>query len=127
MSAPTPHQLDTLFRVLADNRRRYVLYCFEETDQTVVSLTDLAEQLVTWERQWDDTTDRSESKHRKRIRIALHHDHLPRLADANLIEYDARSEMVRQWNTDALDRCVEANADELTRLFDVFNLSEASP
>ena len=35
--------------------------------------------------------------------------------------------MVRQWNTDAIDRCVEANADELNRLFDVFNLSEASP
>lgn len=127
MTMATSQKLDVMLRTLADNRRRYVLYYLEDVDKTAVELTEVTEQLVRWEREWDGTTDLSQSKHREHMQVDLHHHHLPRLAEANLVEYDPRSEMLRQWESGTIQQCVEANAKELNRLFDVFNLPEAAP
>lgn len=124
MSDANSVRLDEVFRVLADRRRRYVLYYFEETDETVASLTELTDQLLTWENEWRDTDTVPDSQHRKKLRIELHHNHLPRLADTKLIEYDARSETVRQAEKGSFTRCASANDAELQRLFAVFNLPE---
>lgn len=44
------------------------------------------------------------------------------LADAQFIEYDAQSEMVRQRDTAAIEQYVETHANELNRLCEIFQL-----
>lgn len=74
--------------VLADERRRYVLSYFRNTDDDVAELAEL----VGWVQAHE--TER-EGGRRETVRIELHHNHLPKLADSSVIEYDARSGTVR--------------------------------
>ncbi|WP_456071272.1 winged helix-turn-helix domain-containing protein [Halosimplex aquaticum] len=70
---------------LADGTRREILrYLFEETDG-VASYEELARQL-----QSQDPDEDLEW-----FVARLHHQHLPKLADADLVEYDSRSSTVR--------------------------------
>ncbi|WP_254762898.1 DUF7344 domain-containing protein [Natrinema marinum] len=67
--------------MLADHRRRAVLAYFRNSPDDIASVRDLANEL-----EGDD--------HRE-DRVALRHSVLPRLSDANVIEYDERSETIR--------------------------------
>lgn len=113
--------LDTVFDLLANRRRRYVLYYLAAAeDEQVLKLEDIAGQVEAWEREWDtaetpETTDRQE-----RIRIDLHHNHLPRLAAAGLIDYDGRTETIRNWDTPSVERWAENEEQELPRLRALF-------
>ena len=90
--------IDRLFALLANRRRRYVFYCLDRADaNAVVELDELVDQIVAWERNWDGETSESRSDHREDVRINLHHNHLPRIADTPLIDYDPRTETVRCW------------------------------
>lgn len=83
----TAADLDALFEVLADRERRCILECLEENDDDIAAFSDLIERVADSE----DPTDAE----RERIAVSLHHTHLPKLADADLVEYDTRSETVR--------------------------------
>ena len=82
----------------------------------VVSLDDLAAQMVQWERQWDDHERTPTDTHQGNIRVDLHHNQLPRLADAALIDYDARTQTIRQWDDPSLVQWAQSDIDELPRL-----------
>lgn len=118
--------LDCLFEVLTDQRRRYVLYYLDEADDPVVTVAELADHLCTWEREWDDRTAQSTDTHRENIRIALHHVHLPQMADRGLIEYDARSLTVRSRIENSLLDAVQDEADECPRLEALFTNVEVN-
>ena len=90
--------IDRMFALLSNRRRRYVFYCLNSAN-AVVELDDLVDQIVEWEREWDGETDEAPSRHRENVGITLHHNHLPRLADTPLIDYDARSRTVRCRNS----------------------------
>lgn len=115
--------LDRIFGLLANQRRRYVLYALHEAETTDVTLDDIADQLVAWERQWDDRDDREKAAHRERICIALHQNHLPQLAEAGLIDYDTRSQTVRNWEEPSLKQWAKNNQNELQHLRAVFTTS----
>jgi len=93
--------LDAVYRSLANKRRRYILTFLRESEAEVTRLDDLVDYVVQQE-------THSPSPDRETIRIDLYHVHLPLLADAGVIDFDARSEMV-QYNgheriEDELDR-----------------------
>ncbi|WP_276300309.1 DUF7344 domain-containing protein [Halorussus lipolyticus] len=85
--AATGTELDRLFEVLADGHRRRVLAYLADTDDGVAAFSDLVEHVA------DDSA--GESTDNERLAVSLHHTHLPKLADANVVEYDPRSEVVR--------------------------------
>ena len=76
---------DQVFELLADARRRNAVAALREVDGG----TTLGELAETTAARVDDvgraavTTDR-----RERIAVSLHHCHLPKLADAGVVEYD---------------------------------------
>lgn len=113
-----------LLELLANRRRRYALYYLDEVETTVVTLDELTDQLVEWEHEWDGYED-SMDTHRESVRIALHHNHLPRLADAALIDYDDRTEIVRNWGEPSLIQWAQNDLDELPRLRALFTTSHA--
>lgn len=71
----------------------------------VVELDDLVNSIVEREVEAGVASDTEE--HRRHVAIALHHKHLPKLADVAVIDYDARSKTVRYWGDDRIEACLE--------------------
>lgn len=76
----------TIFDLLSDRRRRYLLH-YLSGQVGAVELSDLAEQIALWEGTLSN--DRYE-----RVCTGLFHSHLPRLEDAGVVRYDATRETV---------------------------------
>jgi DNA-binding transcriptional ArsR family regulator len=89
---------DVAFDVLRNARRRYVLYFLREKSPR--ELGDLAERIAA--RENDTTVEGLSSKQRKSVYTALYQTHLPKLADAGVIEYDRDRGVV--WLADAADQ-----------------------
>lgn len=79
--------LDTVFTLLADSRRRYVCYHFLKTEYA--TLENLSRRIAGWEA---GVAPRAVSEDdREAVAVSLVHKHLPRLADADVVDYDVRS------------------------------------
>lgn len=74
--------LDRLFDVLAAERRRHALRYLTAAERTV-PLSELANHVATAESSSDD----------QQVAIDLHHRHLPKLAEEELISYDAEANL----------------------------------
>ncbi len=87
-----PASIDTLFESLAHPRRRTVLDVLSHQLHPI-HVETLAREVGASEQ---DTTEQQVSGDDvETILVSLHHNHLPRLADADLIEYDADEERVK--------------------------------
>src|SRR6056297_974454 len=76
--------ISSVFHVLAHPLRRNLLHSIQKTEKT--TLEKLARDLVdTDEAQADGCEPREEIIE---IKVALHHHHLPKMADAGAIDYD---------------------------------------
>lgn len=93
--------VDVILETLASRRRRYALYYLQ--DQMTATLQEVALQVTAWENGWSvqaaDFDDR--------IYADFYHRHLPKLADANMIEYDPRQELIRYDCSDLVERVLE--------------------
>lgn len=97
-----PLPLDIVFGLLSTERRRRVLhYLRDETEST--TLGTLAEHIAALE---NDKPERAlTSTERKRVYVALYQCHLPKLDDANVIDFEqSRGTVERGVNADQLDR-----------------------
>ena len=112
--------LDQLFRLLADSHRRYTLYYLDETETDVVTLDEVAEHVAARSEPNTDETEQPEDSTRERTRVELHHNHLPQLAAAGLIDYDARTQTVRNWGEPSLMAWAQSNQHELPHLRSLF-------
>jgi hypothetical protein len=79
--------LELLFDALSAKRRRYALYCLDYY-QTPMALADLATEIARYEYDADSRTAISDGE-TTAVYTTLHHNHLPRLAEANLVTYDS--------------------------------------
>ncbi|WP_208023513.1 DUF7344 domain-containing protein [Halorussus pelagicus] len=83
---------DEVFEVLKSPRRRYALY-YLRREGGETELSDLTEQVAAWE---NETTPAALStEQRKRVYISLYQTHLPKLDEANIVEYDRDEGVVR--------------------------------
>lgn len=83
---------DAAFDILSNARRRFVLYYLRETGEPV-ELGELAGELAAWE---NETTPAELTKQqRKRVYVSLYQTHIQKLADADVVEYDQDTGMVR--------------------------------
>ena len=77
---------DEIFAMLSNRRRRWVLHFLKQCDEQRIDLRTLVDTVSSWE--YDTPPDELPWKKRKRIYTALRQSHLPKLADAGVIEYD---------------------------------------
>jgi len=84
-SGPKRLSKETIFSMLSNQRRRYVLYYLNRNPGSV-SLRDLAERIAAWENDVD--VDDLDYKQRKRVYTSLHQTHLPKLDEAGIVDYD---------------------------------------
>lgn len=78
-------ELDEVFHILQNERRRQVLMHLKDVEGTV-NMRDIAEQIAAWEN--DTTVENLYSDQRQRVYIALYQSHLPKLDDLGVIEYN---------------------------------------
>lgn len=86
---PVPVSLDTLFTLLENPHRRYILAYLREYTHPV-SLDELATQLSKWE--YDVPSSSVADEQRKHFRVVLYHRHAPKMEDAGLLDFDPESE-----------------------------------
>jgi hypothetical protein len=90
---------DQVFHLLQNQRRRWVLKYLEGREGQV-RMRDIAEQVAAWEH---DTTVRAlTSKERQRVYIPLYQNHLPKLDEEGIIEYNQSRGIVER--TDLADQ-----------------------
>jgi DNA-binding transcriptional ArsR family regulator len=87
MNAVTSSQLtaDEVFGILSSDRRRMVLSYLREHGPSG-TMDELAEQIAAWEN--DVAIDELTSQQRKRVYVSLYQTHLPKLAEAEIVDYD---------------------------------------
>ncbi|MDZ7745640.1 MAG: hypothetical protein U5K28_03615 [Halobacteriales archaeon] len=76
---------DSVFFVLSNPRRRYVLHYLKSCDEPI-STGDLAARVAAWE--YDVPYEQVTNQQRKRVYTSLHQTHLPKMASIGLLEYD---------------------------------------
>lgn len=134
---------DTVFDVLSNPRRRYVLYYLRESGPSI-ELTDLAEEIAAWEN--DTVPENLTEKERKRVYVSLYQTHVPKLEEVGFVEYDSdtgvvsltdRAHVVDEYLTDdsrvdtwqivSLLVSLAAGAALLLAIFDVEPFSAVAP
>lgn len=95
--------LDTVFEVLSDRRRRYVLYTMSRAEGGSMTVDRLAMRIGRMEGDHAATGER----HTERIADDLRERQLPKLIEAGIVEYDDRSETVRYYGRPALEEWLE--------------------
>lgn len=84
LSVRTGRECDRFFEVLADARRRRVISILAHRDEA--TLTELAREVAG--RELNADTEAVPESTVDRIRISLHHSHLPTMSAVDLLEYD---------------------------------------
>jgi hypothetical protein len=134
---------DTVFDVLSNPRRRYVLYYLRESGPSI-ELTDLAVVIAAWEN--DPVPENLTEKERKRVYVSLYQLHVPNLEEVGFVEYDSdtgvvsltdRAHVVDEYLTDdsrvntwqivSLLVSLAAGAALLLAIFDVEPFSAVAP
>lgn len=107
--------LETVFDILSNERRQQVLGYLVVTDEDVIQIGELAEHVAAIEN--DVAVDALSSQQRKRVYVALYQCHLPKMADADVIEFDKDRGTVRRGE----------NVDQITPYLDVQTEDGTSP
>ena len=80
-----------IYDCLSRSRRRYTLYRLHEAPKPV-ALADLAEDVADWE--VDETGSEIDPETVKDVYMSLYHNHVSKLADADLVRYDQERDEV---------------------------------
>lgn len=84
--------LDVVYDLLANQRRRNVLRCLKDHTQAI-AMVDLAEGVAF--RENEETLSEIPKETVQTIATSLYHTHLPKLADAGVVEYEQDRDLVR--------------------------------
>jgi len=96
--------IDSVFDALADWRRREVCQYFIETDAESATVDQLAMLLLACEHPGvEECADPTFEE----LVIQLEHQHLPRLDEAGVVDYDDRSNTVRYWGQPTVEKWLE--------------------
>ncbi len=87
---PSHLELDHVFEALGHRRRRYLLYSL--LMETEWSLWELSEKLAAWEQDLPPETVASEDI--ETVYLALYHTHVPKLAEAGIVQYSEADEVI---------------------------------
>ncbi|ADB63572.1 hypothetical protein Htur_4803 (plasmid) [Haloterrigena turkmenica DSM 5511] len=94
--------VDAVFELLASNQRRDMLHVLRDDPEKTATVTELITHLMDQEAQRTGTRPG-----RDQLEMTVHHIHLPKLTDAGIVEYDARSQELRYWPDKRLEALLD--------------------
>jgi hypothetical protein len=101
---------DTVFEILSNSRRRFMLSYLHEHDGPV-KLMDLANEIAAWEN--DTTVAELTDKQSKRVYVSVYQTHVPKLVSTDLIEYDSDSGLIElSGRADEIERYMPDSREE---------------
>ena len=77
---------DTILSAVANEHRRAILNALDTAPDNTLEYDTLVDRVA--DRIRDEDAERVSDEHRQRVRIALHHTHLPKLDEARIIDYE---------------------------------------
>lgn len=86
-----PEAISHAFEILSSHRRRLMLRVVQAHDEEL-TLADLAEEVAV--REFDRDIAAISPETVTEVYTTLYHDHMPRLVDAGLIEYEQERDLV---------------------------------
>lgn len=95
--------LDTIFDILSHSHRRHLLSYLSQTEDDLATVADLVSFIL---KQESETETSIQCTQDDAVRVALQHNHLPKLDDARVIEYDTQSETIRYCGHPTLEKCL---------------------
>jgi len=99
---PRHLSVDAILGLLAQQERRDLIQRLQQESKNSCSFEKIVEHLLS------KTADRTgERPGHDNMEVQLQHVHLPKLADAGLIEYDVRSQTVRYNSHDEVEQLLE--------------------
>lgn len=96
--------VNTLFTLLVNQPRRYALYAMAESPESVIEVDVLVDTIIA-------QAPESADPDREAIATELSRRHLPRLAEADVIEYDELNETVRYRGSHQLEQVLDFAAE----------------
>ena len=84
---------DTILSAVANEHRRATLNALDNASEKTLAYDALVDRVANRVRNEDANLESDE--HQQRVRIALHHTHLPKLEEARIIDYEAETGHVR--------------------------------
>ncbi|MFH5844409.1 hypothetical protein [Haladaptatus sp. CMAA 1909] len=102
-SASADPSLDTIFDILSHSYRRQILFFLSRTEDDLATVADLVTYISEHESGDETSTRRTRGD---AVSIALHHNHLPKLEDAGMVEFDTRSETIRYRAHPLVEKCL---------------------
>ncbi|MEF8828605.1 MAG: ArsR family transcriptional regulator [Haloarcula sp.] len=104
-------EVDDVFEVLADWRRRAICHYFASGDRSAADVAALATAISN---QGGASTVGAADTSASTIRTQLEEEHLPVLHRAGLIDYDERSGAVKYWGSPTVEKWAD-HAEAVTR------------
>lgn len=106
MTEPRELGTDAALRLIADRKRRNVLRYLSEHDADWVRVSELARSLP-------EMAGQSPREPVSDVVVELHHIHLPKLAEAGVVDYDPDARTVRYHEHAKLEALLAAVADDV--------------
>lgn len=113
MSQTKASRMEAACSLLAESERRFLLYQLAETGSA--NLEELISQIIVWKQ--DESAAAIDPDRQEQLYISMVHNHLPRLTDYDIIEYDLRSG----------DVVLSAGFDDIKPLLNQFRQTEEEP
>lgn len=82
--------VNRVYDVLANRRRRQLLYLLDDADENAADVPTLASTIAAWEKDIDDPAAVTYDD-RKSVQAAVYQHHAPKMAAAGLVEFDKRA------------------------------------
>lgn len=105
-----PLSLDAMLDILANRPRRDLLTFLQEQPEESAAFEEVTNYILT-----QMSRELGKQPNHDDVQVELQHHHLPKLADAGVIEYDIRSQTIRYRENEPLeelhDRIKEFQAD----------------
>lgn len=102
----SPLSLDAMLDLLANRRRRHLLDYLQDVPGEVCSFEDATRYIIA-----QLATRMGEQPNHDDVQATLQHIHVPKLADAGVVEYDIRSQELRYRQNERLEALFEAIRD----------------
>lgn len=86
-----PEMIDEALHVLAEHRRRLTLEVVRDHDEAI-TLPDIADEVAV--REYDRSLSDLHAETVAEVYTSIYHDHLPRLVEVGLLQYDQERDLV---------------------------------